>query len=73
MTETARQKNPAAVALGRLGGLAGKGKCSPAKASAARRVGLQFGGRRPSAVRAGGEVPERHPTPARVVPLANRD
>jgi len=36
-------KNPAAVALGRLGGLAGKGKTSPAKAAAARLNGLKGG------------------------------
>lgn len=38
--------NPAAVALGRLGGLAGKGKTSPAKAAAARANG-RLGGRPP--------------------------
>lgn len=37
-------KNPAAVALGRLGGLAGKGVTSPAKAAAARENG-KLGGR----------------------------
>lgn len=35
--------NPAAVTLGRLGGLAGKGKSSPAKAAAARRNGAKGG------------------------------
>jgi hypothetical protein len=42
MTKT--RKNPAAVALGRLGGLASKGKTSPAKAKAAARNG-RLGGR----------------------------
>jgi hypothetical protein len=37
----ARRKNPAAVALGRLGGLANKGKTSPAKAAAARANGAK--------------------------------
>ena len=46
MTQTS---NPHAVALGRLGGLAGKGKTSPAKAAAARANG-QLGGR-PKGVR----------------------
>ncbi len=36
-------KNPAAVALGRLGGLASKGKTSPAKAAASRANGLKGG------------------------------
>jgi hypothetical protein len=36
-------KNPAAVALGRLGGLAGKGKCSDKKAAAARENGKKGG------------------------------
>jgi hypothetical protein len=38
------KKNPHAVALGRKGGHANKGKTSPAKAAAARRNG-QLGGR----------------------------
>ena len=42
-------KNPNAVALGRLGGLAGKGKTSPAKARAARKNGKR-GGRPKKAV-----------------------
>ena len=37
-------RNPHAVALGKLGGLAGKGVTSPAKARAARRNG-KLGGR----------------------------
>lgn len=37
------RKNPHAVALGRKGGLAGKGKSTPAKAAAARRNGLKGG------------------------------
>jgi hypothetical protein len=37
------RKNPHAVALGRKGGLASKGKTSPAKAAAARRNGLKGG------------------------------
>lgn len=41
-----RTPNPAAVALGRLGGLAGKGKTSPAKAAAAQANG-RLGGRPP--------------------------
>jgi general stress protein YciG len=36
-------KNPAAVELGRLGGLAGKGKSSPAKAQSARENGKKGG------------------------------
>jgi len=36
-------KNPNAVALGRLGGLAGKGRTSPAKAAAARLNGKKGG------------------------------
>jgi len=36
-------KNPHAVALGRLGGMAGKGKSSPAKAAAARVNGKKGG------------------------------
>ena len=36
-------KNPHAVALGRKGGLAGKGKTSPAKAAAARANGKKGG------------------------------
>ncbi len=40
------RKNPHAVALGRKGGLAGKGKTSPAKATAARENGKRGG--RPS-------------------------
>ena len=39
-----RMKNPHAVKLGRLGGLAGRGKTSPKKAAAARKNG-QLGGR----------------------------
>ena len=38
-----KAKNPAAVALGRLGGLAGKGKSSPAKAASSRLNGLKGG------------------------------
>lgn len=41
-----KRKNPHAVALGRKGGLAGKGKTSPAKAAASRANG-QRGGRPP--------------------------
>ena len=37
------RKNPAAVALGRLGGLAGKGVSTPAKAAAARKNGRKGG------------------------------
>ena len=44
--------NPHAAALGRLGGLAGKGKTSPAKAAAARANG-QLGGRPPRGTPAG--------------------
>ena len=44
--------NPHAVALGRLGGRAGKGKTSPAKAAAARANG-QLGGRPPRGTPAG--------------------
>lgn len=40
MNET---KNVHAVALGRLGGLAGKGKCSPRKLAAARANGRKGG------------------------------
>ncbi len=36
-------KNPHAVALGRLGGQAGKGKTSEAKAQASRANGLKGG------------------------------
>jgi hypothetical protein len=36
-------KNPHAVALGSLGGKAGKGKSSPAKAEASRLNGLKGG------------------------------
>lgn len=36
-------KNPHAVALGRLGGLAGKGQSSPKKAAAARKNGRKGG------------------------------
>ena len=36
-------KNPHAVALGRLGGLAGKGQSSPKKAAAARINGRKGG------------------------------
>ena len=43
---TRHTPNPAAVALGRLGGLAGKGKTSPAKAAAAQANG-RLGGRPP--------------------------
>ncbi len=43
---TGRTPNPAAVALGRLGGLAGKGKTSPAKTAAAQANG-RLGGRPP--------------------------
>ena len=43
---TRRTLNPHAVALGRLGGLANKGKTSPAKAAAARANG-RLGGRPP--------------------------
>lgn len=38
------EKNPAAVALGRLGGLAGKGISTPARRRAAKRNG-KLGGR----------------------------
>lgn len=38
-----RRKNPHAVALGRKGGLAGKGRTSPAKAAAARENGKKGG------------------------------
>ena len=41
-------KNPHAVALGRLGGLASKGQSSPKKAAAARLNGRK-GGRPPKA------------------------
>jgi len=37
------RKHPAAVALGRLGGLASKGKTSPKKAAAARANGKKGG------------------------------
>ena len=37
------KKNPHAVALGRLGGLAGKGQSSPKKAAAARLNGRKGG------------------------------
>lgn len=37
----AKEKNPAAVALGRLGGLKGGKSTSPAKQEAARRNGLK--------------------------------
>jgi hypothetical protein len=57
MTPDAR--NPHAVALGRLGGLANKGKRSPAKASAARRNGL-LGGRPPGSGTQ--RAPEEKPT-----------
>jgi hypothetical protein len=62
--ERAAQKNTHAVALGRLGGLTGKGKCSPAKASAARRNGL-LGGRPPGSgtQRAPEEKPARVTSP----------
>lgn len=36
-------KHPAAVALGKLGGAAGKGKSTPKKAAAARRNGKKGG------------------------------
>jgi len=49
---TKRTPNPAAVALGRLGGLAGKGKTSAAKAAAARANG-KLGGRPPRGTAAG--------------------
>ena len=39
-----KKKNPAAVALGRLGGLASKGKTSPRKAKSSARNGA-LGGR----------------------------
>jgi hypothetical protein len=38
-----RKKNPAAVALGRLGGKANKGRTSDAKAAAARENGKRGG------------------------------
>lgn len=38
-----KPKNPAAVALGRLGGLANKGRTTPAKAAAARENGKKGG------------------------------
>ena len=38
-----KRKNPAAVALGRLGGLASKGKTSEKKAAAARANGKKGG------------------------------
>ena len=38
-----KRKNPHAVALGRKGGLAGKGKTSPAKAKASRENGKKGG------------------------------
>jgi hypothetical protein len=44
------KKNPAAVALGRLGGRASKGKTSPAKARASARNG-KAGGRPRKAAR----------------------
>ena len=43
---TSHTPNPHAAALGRLGGLAGKGKTSPAKAAASRTNG-RLGGRPP--------------------------
>jgi hypothetical protein len=51
---TERTPNPAAVALGRLGGLAGKGKTSPAKAAAAQANG-RLGGR----PRGSGQPPDK--------------
>ncbi len=50
-------KNPAAVALGRLGGLATKGITSRKKAAAARRNGKKGG--RPRKPKAGDAVRER--------------
>jgi len=38
-----KEKNPAAVALGRLGGLAGKGISTPARRRAAKRNGKKGG------------------------------
>jgi hypothetical protein len=56
MTTPVKEKNAAAVALGRLGGLAGKGVSTPKKARAARRNGKLGGKRRPT--------PDPVPTPA---------
>ena len=41
LVRMAKEKNPAAVALGRLGGLKGGKSTSPAKQEAARRNGLK--------------------------------
>jgi hypothetical protein len=72
MTTDAR--NPHAVALGRLGGLANKGQSgSPAKAAAARRNG-RLGGRPRRADSAGdAQPPAGHARPSRVAPLPDRD
>lgn len=66
--------NPHAVALGRLGGLAHKGRSgSPAKAAAARRNG-RLGGRPPRAdSETDAHPPAGHARPSRVPALPDRD
>jgi hypothetical protein len=58
-------KNPHAVALGRLGGLAGKGRTSPAKAAAARENSKKAHRPMPERfwekVKKDGPIPERFP------------
>lgn len=71
---TTDTRNPHAVALGRLGGLANKGQPgSPAKASAARRNG-RLGGR-PRRVDSvtDAQPPAGHARPPRVPALPDRD
>lgn len=59
MVRVPLEKNPHAVALGRRGGLAGKGKTSPAKAAAARE-----NGKRPKRQRQPKPSPESTNTPS---------
>jgi len=71
---TTDTRNPHAVALGRLGGLANRGQSgSPAKAAAARRNGRLGGRPRHADSAAEAQPPSGHPPPPRVSALPDRD
>lgn len=71
---TTDTRNPHAVALGRLGGLANRGQSgSPAKAAAARRNGRLGGRPRRADSAAEAQPPASHARSTRVPPLPGGD